>query len=331
MITSPIIPIEVMTVICVILLFLKRRGILNFIRQIIIVVLLFILNLRIMIPTETTEVYQSEVDVLFVFDNTVSMLAEDYNVKSSSKNSDRRIDGAKEAVKEIVEAFPNSRFALVSFSNRAEYLVPYTYEEDIVLRAVDNFNAHGKFVAEGTSLNMTYEPMEEALKNSSKYDEDDRIKLVFFLSDGENTKKAKNEELAEFDELEEYIHGGAVLGFGTKEGGKMHIRITSGDNQTEVLSYYNEKFDYVPAISKIDEDNLEEIADGLGVDYYHITKDRDIEDVIDSITSSIESGEISAVTEQEQSYYELYWIFAAAIAVLLFVDFVYYRVKMSRE
>ena len=49
MIVSPIIPIWLMGIICVILIILKSKNWKTFIRQIIIVILLFLINLRIMI------------------------------------------------------------------------------------------------------------------------------------------------------------------------------------------------------------------------------------------------------------------------------------------
>ena len=42
---NPIIPVGAMAVICVILLCLKRRGVAPYIRQIIIILLLFVINL----------------------------------------------------------------------------------------------------------------------------------------------------------------------------------------------------------------------------------------------------------------------------------------------
>ncbi len=78
MIINPIIPIWLMAVICVILLFFTRKGAFNYIRQIIIIILLFAINLRIMVPNPDAQTVEKKVDVLFVVDNTISMLAEDY-------------------------------------------------------------------------------------------------------------------------------------------------------------------------------------------------------------------------------------------------------------
>ena len=74
MIVNPIIPIWLMSVICIILLVLKRKGIFPYIRQIIVILLLFVINLRIMIPDEI-EVSSPKIDakVIFVIDNTIGL------------------------------------------------------------------------------------------------------------------------------------------------------------------------------------------------------------------------------------------------------------------
>ena len=78
---NPIIPIWVMAVISVVLLLLKRKGVAAYIRQIVIVALVFLINLRIAIPdgTVTKRNQTMEARVIFVVDNTISMLARDYD------------------------------------------------------------------------------------------------------------------------------------------------------------------------------------------------------------------------------------------------------------
>ena len=88
--TNPIIPIWLMAIICIGMLVMKRKGVWNFIRQILIVSLLFTLNLRIMVFSHEVEKLELNVDVLFVIDDSMSMLAEDFD------GDGRRIDAVKE-------------------------------------------------------------------------------------------------------------------------------------------------------------------------------------------------------------------------------------------
>ena len=76
---NPLIPIPIMLIIVALVIVMKRKGAWNFIRQIIIALLLFLINLRIMIPTGEVPVLTNDIDILFVVDNTISMLAEDHN------------------------------------------------------------------------------------------------------------------------------------------------------------------------------------------------------------------------------------------------------------
>ena len=72
----PIIPIWIMLIICIsliIYIIIKKRDLL----QILIIILLFVINLRIMIPSNNSKTIKNDLDILFVIDNTISMNALD--------------------------------------------------------------------------------------------------------------------------------------------------------------------------------------------------------------------------------------------------------------
>ena len=77
---DPIIPIWLMLILCVGMAFLKRRKRSAYIRQIAAIILIFLINLRIMVPSSNVETSVRKLDtyVLFVVDDTISMLAQDY-------------------------------------------------------------------------------------------------------------------------------------------------------------------------------------------------------------------------------------------------------------
>ena len=80
MTVNPMIPIWLMAIFCVALLLFKRKGIVPYIRQIVVVLLLFVINLRIMVPDETKISDPPKVDayVLFVIDDTIKAAIDDY-------------------------------------------------------------------------------------------------------------------------------------------------------------------------------------------------------------------------------------------------------------
>lgn len=318
--TNPIIPIWLMAIICIGMLVMKRKGVWNFIRQILIVSLLFTLNLRIMVFSHEVEKLELNVDVLFVIDDSMSMLAEDFD------GDGRRIDAVKETCEYIMDKMEGCRFSVISFGNYAYRLVPYTSDTNVVSSAINNLEGQTKYVAQGTSLNLPYQTMLETLENN--YDKDgDRMQVVFFFSDGEIT--SKNEKLASYEDAAEYIGTGAVLGFGTEKGGKMLVHSYAGDLSTPFYMQTRDKSGkMVDAISKIDEDNLQSIADDMGIGYYHIEEATDARDVVTDISDAIDAyaSEGAAGTE---GYIDIYYWFAIALAALLLYDLIYYKRKVK--
>lgn len=315
MIINPIIPIWLMGIICVFFLLLKRKGIFNYIRQILIVVLLFVINLRIMVGNSEAQVVSVGADVLFVVDNTISMLAED------CEDNARRIDVVKEDCRYIMEQLPGASFSAVSFGNSVQTLLPYTIDINNTVQAINSLNGQASLYATGTSLNEVLKAMPDLLD-----DDRENYQVVFFISDGEITNE---EKLKSFPEIQEYVDGGAVLGYGTSEGGPMKVvAFTGSDEDPEYLYYYDDNYDKKQGISKIDEDNLKEIASDFGVDYVHMTKQSKIDDVTKQIKKEMEHASTQKEEKSLEGYADIYYIFVIPLLVLLIFDFLYYRRKL---
>lgn len=99
MIIYPILPLWLIFIICAILGFIIIRNKTNVRRRLLVVILLFIINLRPMFKTEDVKITSSNLDVLFVADNTISMVAEDYN------GSTPRLTAAKKDIEYIIDKF----------------------------------------------------------------------------------------------------------------------------------------------------------------------------------------------------------------------------------
>ena len=314
MIINPIIPVWLMGILCVILLFFKRKGTVHFIRQIIIVILLFVINLRIMVGDGNTKTVTLDTDVLFVVDNTISMLAEDYD------GDQRRIDAVRADCRYIMEQLPGASFSVLSFGNTARTLLPYTIDTNTVASALDSLNGQTTLYATGTSLNIVADTLEESLDNDR-----DNYQLVFLISDGEISG---DEKLKSYSKIREYIDGGAVLGYGTEKGGKMKAGAFTNDDEPEYLTYYDDDFDEKTALSKIDEDNLESIADDLGVSYVHMEKQSDIDDELKVIINNMKNASPNEDVTSTEGYTDTYYIFVLPLLLLFIVDYIYYRRKI---
>lgn len=314
------IPIWIMAIICVLIVAMKRKGVWPFIRQIIIAALLFAINLRIVIPAEDIEKEVTNVDILFVVDTTISMVAEDYN------GNNPRMDGVRSDIVSIANSFPGARYSIITFDNYATRLLPYTEYVDPLETAVRNMRTQTEYYADGTSLSTPISEMEIALRRDAEATNDPSIHVVVFISDGEhNTKK----QMQSFAELSENIECGAVLGYGTNAGGKMKVESFIGDEEKEYLKYYDDNYNQKEAVSKIDEDNLETIADELGVDYYHMTKPSDVNSVISDIEDELQNGDIKTVKIKTFGYIETYYYFAIALVVFLIIDAFWYKRKLK--
>lgn len=308
----PIIPITSITIICVVILLFKRRGLFPFLRQFIMVLLLFLINLRIMIPDANITVSEEKLDayVLFVVDNTISMLAEDYN------GDGRRIDAVKEDCAYIIDELQGAKFAVVSFNNDSQIMTPYSNDQTFTKSIIESIKPLQELYATGTTLNICLGDMEEMLKSASE--REDGMVYLFFISDGEITA---DEELGSFDDVAKYIDDGAVLGYGTSDGGNMHVQ--NYDDEWElVIDYQN--YDNVPAVSSIDETNLKSIAKDTGVNYIHMNEQSKIKDLLSKIKKNTTSEIVKKV---ESNYYETYYWFALLLAFMLILEFILLKIK----
>ena len=303
----PIIPIWIMLIICIsliIYIIIKKRDLL----QILIIILLFIINLRIMIPSNNSKTIKNDLDILFVIDNTISMNALDYN------GSNTRLSGVKEACNYIIDELNGSRFSVITFDNTSRIVTPYTYDTNITREAISIMTPINELYAKGSSIDVSLDSIMYSLKNSKKKNDNNRI--IFFISDGENTS---NNSIKSFKSISKYISDGAVLGYGTKKGGYMKDESEYATNEY-IMDYTDTNFG--KAISKIDEKNLKEIANDMDVDYIHVINSNNINSKIKQIKNKTKS---TLESNDKSSYDDIYYIFVIPLLILLFIEFDRFR------
>ena len=307
MIINPIIPVWVMLffipIFCVCLSHEKNKRI----RQLIIILLIFLINLRVMVRDDNAEVISNDLDVLFVVDNTISMIAEDYN------GDNTRLSAVKEDIKHIVEELEGAKFSIVTFDNAPKILLPYTRDKDIIYESINIIQASTYVFARGTTLNTAIQGMETQLESSSK--SENRARIVFFFSDGEITVEDKV-DTREFGALKDYISEGAVLGYGTGEGGHMYVKTDSFG------SYQYVKYQGKKAVSKIDENNLELVSDSLGIDYINMNKHSNIDKKLSNIKDGV-TYKFDVV--DKSSYQDTYYFLMVPLLGLLVYEFINFR------
>ena len=142
---------------------------------------------------------------------------------------------------------------------------------------------------------------------------------MFFITDGEITKEGEN--LNSFSEIKDYISEGAVLGYGTTDGGKMVNSIYEDNPSSDYYyKYYYDNYKKVTALSKLDEENLKQISTDLGIDYIQMNKQNNINYKLKNIKEQISN---SKSTENKiKSYQDIYFYFAIPLVILLMINFI---------
>lgn len=303
----PIIPIWIMTIICLILLFICTKGKRKII-QILMIILIFIINLRIMIPSNNSKVLANNLDVLFVIDNTISMNAEDYG-----SNNKERLYAVKKDCNYIIKRLSGARFSLITFDNNARIVTPYTKDINITMESIDVMEPINESYAKGSSLNTPIDTIITSLKMSEK--KTNRKRIIFFISDGEITDDSS---LKSFSSISQYIDNGAVLGYGTTKGGYMKNKSPYSESDDYIMDYSDSNYDYGKAVSKLDEKNLKKIANDIGINYINMSKQSNINNKLKEIENLVNA---SFESDDKSTYDDTYYILVIPLLILLIVEF----------
>lgn len=276
----------------------ERRR-LSIVRIVGIVALLLVIALDPSIRGGTVAAIRSDADVLFVVDTTGSMAAEDYN------GGHQRLEGVRADIMALVDEFPGAHFALVTFDTSERIVVPWTTDVGAFETAVSLLRQERTMYARGSQLDM---PVDAMARMVPRTDDGVRYSVAFYLSDGEQTAEA---EPPDFRSLEPSIADGAVLGYGTADGGRMRI-YTGRDSQLD--QFIRNADTGEDAVSRIDEEALRGIADDLGVPYLHRTSPGGL----DALAADIAHDARRERDGDREGDRRLYWIAAFGVVALVF-------------
>ena len=324
MIVNPIIPIWLTSIVCIILIILilydkrkkekRRKHDTNIIIEIIIVCLLFLINLRPMVPNGEENTINSDLNVLFVIDTSVSMRALDYN------GNNERFDGVINDCCYIVQELSGCKFSIITFGDTAQRLIPFTTDSDMVQAELKAIKLENDMYASGTSINLVNEELEKTLKKERERTNDNSELVLFFITDGEITKDG--ETLESFSNIKQYITNGAILGYGTETGGKMTSSIyeNSTDSKYGYLYYYDENYNMITAISKINKKNLTQISSDIGIDYIYMDKTKNLEYKINEIKKQMKEN--LSNKDKSSTYKDMYFLLAIPLEILCIIKFI---------
>lgn len=271
-------------------------------RRIGIVVALVLILLQPGLGTRAAPSQLSDIEVLVVVDRTRSMAALDYQ-------DGPRIYGAQRDLTELADALPGARFALLTYGAEVELELPFTSDATTFGTGIETLRLEGPFDGNGSQADRPLEAMREILERADEQ-HPDRRRIVVYVGDGENT--AESGEQASFDEIEDLVDGGIVLGYGTEEGAKM----PEADDLSTEDGYIYDQDTREDAISRIDEDNLRAIADELGIDYAHRTEPGGMGRIADEFeaTYAVDEG------EDAPAEHDLTWLFGLVLLGLVLIE-----------
>ncbi|MEO8827853.1 vWA domain-containing protein [Lapillicoccus sp.] len=265
-----------------------------------VVLLLLLAATRPALPGTDVRVDASSVDVYFVVDTTTSSMARDY------AGSEPRLAGMRTDLKGVAAQLPGARFTVLSFDLDTTTRLPLTSDATALYAAADTLRPETSRWSRGSSVTVARTDLVAALQRGQAT-HPDRARLVFYLGDGEQTAETEPQP---FEIPGGLVNGGAVLGYGTAAGGPM---ATTGNlSEGDVVDPSTGK----PAISTIDEKQLAQIADQLGVPYLH----RQSDDAGQAIVDAVHLTQLGSVSGAEQielgGRTELYWVLLLAVALV---------------
>lgn len=258
------------------------------------------------VAADTTRV-ETDAEVFFVVDRTGSMAAEDYDGVRP------RLEGVRHDVVALMEALPGARYSVIGFDSQASRQLPLTTDARAVRAWADTLRQEITRYSAGSAIDRPLPALTDALTGAAQRNPGN-VRLVFVLSDGENTAGAATGSYADLAPL---VDGGAVLGYGTAAGG--HMRSYDGEEGTGAgtdAPYITDdsKPGSPPAVSRIDETTLRRVADDLGVPYAHRTGPSPMTPLV----ADIDVQELAGDGRREvHTYRDVYWPAAVVLAGLV--------------
>lgn len=311
---APIIPLWLIIPICIFLLVFviiySRR--LKLVIRILIIILAFIINLRIQTPNGEVLVLKNNLDVIFVVDTSLSMDAIDYN-------GEKRLDVLKRDLLYIIDEIPGASYSVIAFDNISSIKVPLTRDSNSIKVSIKTLKTPDSLYAMGSTITIFKDDLKKILDSSVK--KEGKKRIVFIITDGENTTE---EKMVSLEDLKEYVDGGAVLGYGTKEGGLILVETYSGSGKYEYLKDKS-SYPYVDARSMIDEDNLNKVAKELGIEYIHMSKQDNVKNKLRAINSMSSYDDEDKELAFQDTYFYLSPLLIILFCVELWIDRRMYR------
>ena len=270
------------------------------------VLLLLAAALRPGVPGGSSQAATADVNIFFVVDTSSSIAAEDYG------DDLPRLEGVRQDIMAIAGELAGARFSLLTFDSNAVVRMPLTTDTTALDTSVSVLQPQVTAFSKGSSVTAAGTLLAERLR-AARDSHPERPRLVYYLGDGEQTSAKAPEPLRLDGGL---VDGGAVLGYGTADGGRMKENTGQASRQDTGAGYIQDRSSGMgkDALSVIDEGRLQGIAGQLGVPYVH----RSAGDPVAPMMQPADPGELQQAPADGDvaGRVELYWLLATGAFLL---------------
>ncbi len=290
----------------------------NFIRLGVLLLILIALFRPVLPLNSQANTAHSNTVLFFIVDSTGSMAVEDVNGKM-------RIEKLRSDMRKIISSFDAPKVSVYAQDITTYRMMPVSSDVTTALRLADNISIRNSSASEGTNLNLLLNSAADYIGAYHERDKDAEI-VVFFMSDGDNNVTNTRDNTHINDDDFNFASYGAVIGYGSKEGGKvpkvLYTTTDFGIYEYEIKPGGDED-GYItvkgkPVFSSLNEEYLHNAADSYKFDY---GQSGDVDKMIEAAKKNTGKSIIIGDSIESNLVFETYWIFMLAAGVLMLVEF----------
>lgn len=267
----------------------------------VILCILALANLRKSVPAEKEQ--KAGIDVMIALDVSKSMWSED--IKPS------RLEKAKQFINTLTEGLDDNRVGLVVFAGQAFLQMPLTPDIASANMFVSNASPNAVPV-QGTAIGDAL-----ALCNTSLDTKEKKYKAIILITDGEDHDPKSEEVIKQLNEDGVLVN---TIGVGTTEGGP----ITEPGSKD-----YKVDENGKTVISKLNEDELKDIATKTGGQYFWLDNSEKVANAVLKDLNSMDKKLISSTSAKK--YSSLFPYFLGFVILLLMLEIFIPEVKRRKR
>ena len=211
-----------------------------------------------------------------------------------------RLDEARAAAYELIDALPGDKIGLIVFSGEADLVVPLTYDHTALRDALEQVNRTWAGVG-GTNFGLV---LRKAMQDFKRSTPEGSTNALVILSDGEDTVNSSLDVAEEAKENKLLV---ITVGIGTAAGGP--IPDPRGENG--LWQDANGKH----VISKLNSESLQRFANATGGDYFVMDSNANLTAFTQAAVRKLDKHEETFSINKVPN--DLFMPFAAAALVLL--------------